>query len=105
MTVAREITDTEELIERSESERPQRTNDAEAMLVQSLRKSEDSGYETLVRSYGPQVMAIARRYLQSEADAADCFQDTFIAIFQSIESFQQRMITGIGFLVHRLNPG
>jgi len=85
-----EITDTAEFFERSASERQQRTDDAEAMLVHSLRKNEDSGYETLVRSYGPQVMAIARRYLRSEADAADCFQDTFIAVYQSIESFQQR---------------
>jgi len=59
------------------------------MLVYSLRKGEDSGYETLVRSYGPQVMTIAQRYLRSEADAADCFQNTFVAVFQSIESFQQ----------------
>jgi len=35
-------------------------------------------------------MAIASRYLQSREDAADCFQDTFIAIFSSIGSFQQR---------------
>lgn len=64
--------------------------DAEEALVHSLRNREDSGYATLVRSYGPQVMAIATRYLRSEADAADCFQDTFIAVFQSINSFQQR---------------
>jgi len=66
------------------------TLDAEEKLVHSLRNGEDSGFETLVRSYGPQVMAIARRYLQSEADAADCFQDTFVAVFQSIDTYQQR---------------
>ena len=60
------------------------------MLVYSLRQGEDSGYETLVRSYGLQVMAIAQRYLRSEMDAADCFQNTFVAVFQSIESFQRR---------------
>ena len=64
--------------------------DAEEALVHSLRNGEDSGYATLVRSYGPQVMAIATRYLRCEADAADCFQDTFIAVFQSIDSFKQR---------------
>ena len=90
MPRGQEITDTAEFFERSASQRQQCTDDAEAMLVHSLRKSEDSGYETLVRSYGPQVMAIARRYLRSEVDAADCFQDTFIAVYQSIERFQQR---------------
>ncbi len=64
--------------------------EAEVQLVYSLRNLEDSGFETLVRSYGPQVMAIAIRYLRSEADAADCFQNTFVAIFQSIDSFQQK---------------
>ena len=66
------------------------TSEAEELLVYSLRNREDSGFETLVRSYGPQVMAIARRYLQSEADAADCFQDTFIAVFKSIDSYERR---------------
>jgi RNA polymerase sigma-70 factor (ECF subfamily) len=63
--------------------------DSETQLVRSLRSREDSGFETLVRCYGPQVMAIARRYLRSEADAADCFQDTFVAIFQSIDSYKR----------------
>lgn len=66
------------------------TREAEEALVHSLRNREDSGYATLVRSYGPQVKAIATRYLRSEADAADCFQDTFIAVFQGIDSFQRR---------------
>ncbi len=90
MTLVREATDTQALSERPDPGRQSPMRDAEAMLVQSLRKGEDSGYETLVRSFGPQVMATARRYLRSEADAADCFQDTFIAVFQSIENFQQR---------------
>ncbi len=90
MTLAREATDTEEIFEPPRTGRRSQMHDAEAMLVHSLREGEDSGYETLVRSFGPQVMATARRYLRSEADAADCFQDTFIAVFQSIDTFQQR---------------
>jgi len=66
------------------------TREAEEELVDSLKNKEDSGFETLVRSYGPQVMAIAKRYLRSEADAADCFQDTFIAVFESVENFQHQ---------------
>ena len=66
------------------------THEAEAQLVFSLAQGEDSGFETLVRSYGPLVMAVGRRYLRSEADAADCFQDTFIAVFESIGQFEQR---------------
>ncbi len=90
MTVAQEIPGESVHSEESEVACNSPTHDAEQQLVSSLRNGEDSGFETLVRSYGPQVMAIARRYLRSEADAADCFQNTFIAIFQSVGSFQQK---------------
>ena len=36
------------------------------------------------------MLAVAKRYLRSEADAADCFQDTFVAAFDSISRFEQR---------------
>ena len=56
-------------------------------LVDGLRNGEEASYELLVRSVGPLVLAISRRYLNSEADAADCFQETFIAVFKSIGNF------------------
>jgi RNA polymerase sigma-70 factor (ECF subfamily) len=60
------------------------------MLLDCLRTGEDRCYETFVRRYGPQVLATAKRYLRSEADAADCFQDTFLAIFEGVNKFEQR---------------
>ena len=66
----------------------------EAKLLKCLRAGEESWYETLVRKLGPQVMATAQRYLRSEADAADCFQDTFLAVFESINKFEQRSSIG-----------
>ncbi len=90
MTLARQVILKSDLSEKLEIGYMTLTRDAEEKLLKSLRNREDSGYETLVRTYGPQVMAIAIRYLRSEADAADCFQDTFVAVFQSIDSFQQR---------------
>ena len=62
----------------------------EAELLECLRSGEDSCYEILVRKLGPQVLATAQRYLRSEADAADCFQDTFLAVFEGINNFEQR---------------
>ena len=62
----------------------------EAELLECLRSGEDSCYEILVRKLGPQVLATAKRYLRSDADAADCFQDTFLAVFESINNFEQR---------------
>ncbi len=90
MTVPRKIKNTSKPFAKTEMECKTLTRDAEEKLLKSLRNREDSGYETLVHTYGPQVMAIAIRYLRTEADAADCFQDTFVAVFQSIDSFQQR---------------
>ncbi len=87
MSVAQEATKESEFSDTGVIGRETLTRDAEEKLLESLRNREDSGYETLVRRYGPQVMAIARRYLQSESDAADCFQETFLAIFQSIDGF------------------
>jgi len=77
-------------IERPGREHDAFSQDAEESLLRSLRNNEEPGYETLVRRFGPQVMAIAIRYLRSSEDAADCFQDTFVAVFRSIDGFQQR---------------
>ena len=63
-------------------------------LVDCLRKGENRCYEIFVRRFGPKVLAVSRRYLKSEADAADCFQDTFVAAFNSIDRFEQRSSLG-----------
>jgi len=62
----------------------------EQEFVAALRMGDDLAYEELVRHCGAQVLSVARRYLRSEADAADCFQDTFIAVMNSIDSFSGR---------------
>ena len=40
-------------------------------------RSQDADWEWVVRSHAALVWRIARRLLPDEADAADCFQDTF----------------------------
>ncbi len=59
-------------------------------FVDCLREGENDCYETLVRRFGPGVLSTAKRYLRSEADAHDCFQETFIAVFQGIDKFEKR---------------
>lgn len=63
-------------------------------LIDCLRAGEDICYEKLVRRFGPGVLSTAKRYLRSDADAADCFQDTFLAVFQNINAFEQRSSIG-----------
>jgi len=62
----------------------------ETELLDCLRAGKDSCYETLIHQIGPRVLATAKRYLRSDAEAADCFQDTFLAVFQGINKFEQR---------------
>jgi len=63
---------------------------SEPELVECVRAGEDRCYDIFVRQFGAKVLAVAKRYLRSEADAADCFQDTFVAAFDSIDRFEQR---------------
>ncbi len=69
---------------------PQDVGATETELLECLRAGEERCFETLVRNLGPQVLATAKRYLRSDAEAADCFQDTFLAVFEGINKFEQR---------------
>ena len=69
---------------------PQDVGDSETELLECLRAGEERCFETLVRHLGPQVLTTAKRYLRSDAEAADCFQDTFLAVFEGINKFEQR---------------
>ncbi len=63
---------------------------SETELLECLRAGEERCFETLVRQLGPLVLATSKRYLRSEAETADCFQDTFLAVFEGINKFEQR---------------
>ncbi len=69
---------------------PQDVGATETELLECLRAGEERCFEILVRHLGPLVLATAKRYLRSEAETADCFQDTFLAVFEGINKFEQR---------------
>src|SRR5579863_6868965 len=60
----------------------------EVALVSRVRSREPAACEILVRTYGGQLLATARRYLRCEQDCADAVQETFIAAFQAIARFE-----------------
>jgi RNA polymerase sigma-70 factor (ECF subfamily) len=60
----------------------------ESELVRRVQAGDGAAYETLVREYGGRLLAVARRYLRCEQDAADAVQDAFMSAFQAIASFQ-----------------
>ena len=63
-------------------------------LLDCLRAGEEACYEILVRRFGAGVLSTAKRYLRSDAEAHDCFQDTFLAAFEGIHKFEQRSSLG-----------
>jgi RNA polymerase sigma-70 factor (ECF subfamily) len=60
----------------------------EAALLAALRTGDEQAYETLVRTYGGRMLAVARRFLRQEQDAQDAVQDAFISAFKSIDNFE-----------------
>ncbi len=62
--------------------------DDDTSILVRLRAGENQAYEKIVRTYAGQLMAVAQRILRNEADASDAVQDTFLALFKSIEGFR-----------------
>lgn len=66
-----------------------------AALQERDSKREAQAYERLVRTYGAQLLTVARHLLGSEADAHDVLQEAFLNIFLHIGSFagDSRLLT------------
>lgn len=62
--------------------------DDEGDLLVALQRRDPCACETLVRTYGGQMSAIAQRYLRCEQDCADAVQEAFISAFQAIDRFE-----------------
>lgn len=57
-------------------------------FIERLRNGDGPAFETLVKTYGPRMLAVARRYLHDESDANDALQDAFISVFKHIDRFE-----------------
>jgi RNA polymerase sigma-70 factor (ECF subfamily) len=60
---------------------------ADDPIVTQLRNDEAAAFEELVRKYGPRMLAVARRMLRCEHDAADALQNAFVSAYRSIHQF------------------
>lgn len=60
----------------------------EVALLERLRAGDEAAYEALVRTHGPRLLAVARRFLRSEEDARDAVQDAFLSAFRAVDDFQ-----------------
>lgn len=63
---------------------------AEVALLARLRAGEDGAYDELVMLSGGRMLAVARRMMRREEDAADAVQDAFLSAFKSLSKFDGR---------------
>jgi len=60
----------------------------EARLVVALKDGEAWAFETVVRVYGGRLLAVARRYVRHDEDAADVLQAAYLSAFRAIGQFE-----------------
>lgn len=65
-----------------------RTSYGEEELVARLQAGDGGAYADLVRRQGPRMLAVARRLLRSDDEAADAVQDAFVSAFRAIGNFE-----------------
>src|SRR3989442_10200410 len=64
--------------------------DADAPLLEALRRRDPSAAEQLVGSYGGHAYRLALRITRNAADAEEVVQDAFCAIVGKIEAFRRQ---------------
>jgi RNA polymerase sigma-70 factor (ECF subfamily) len=82
------------------SQAPLAVEQQDAALLDGLRAGHESAGELLVRRHGGAMLAVARRLLRSEQDAADAVQDSFLSAFRSLDRFAGQ--SRLGTWLHRI---
>jgi RNA polymerase sigma-70 factor, ECF subfamily len=59
----------------------------DAELLARLREGDDAAYETLVRTYSPRLLSVARRIVSNDEEARDVVQDAFLSAFRNLPRF------------------
>jgi len=60
----------------------------EAALLDGLRRGDNEAFETLVRTYGGRLLAVARRLVRNEEDARDVVQSAYLSAFRAVGNFE-----------------
>lgn len=72
----------------------------EAALLPRLRAGESAAFETLLRVYGPRLLAVARRMMPGEHEAEDALQDAFLSAFKNLARFDGQSL--LSTWLHRI---
>jgi len=60
----------------------------DAALLEGLRARDERAFETIVRAYGPRLLAVARRLVRDEAEAQDVLQSAYLNAFRAVDDFE-----------------
>ncbi len=62
----------------------------DAELLERLLKGDEKAFVEIVQRYHESLVRVARYYVNTEASAEDCAQDTWIAVLRGVERFEGR---------------
>jgi len=65
-----------------------RSPQGEAALVAQVKAGDQVACNRLVTLFGPQMMAVARRFMRCDDDCNDALQDAFISAFKALDRFE-----------------
>lgn len=63
-------------------------SDPDLQLVQRVQEGDLSAFDLLFERYKHRLQSVAYRYLDSQEEAEEVVQDTFVKVYQSINSFR-----------------
>jgi len=66
----------------------------EGALVKACLKGDQSAQRALYNNYAKAMYAVALRYTQTQAEAEDVLQDSFIKVFEKLQSFKAAATLG-----------
>jgi RNA polymerase sigma-70 factor (ECF subfamily) len=76
------------------------TTTADAELAARILAGDEAASAELVRRHGGRMLAVARRFLRTEADAADAIQDAFLSAFRGLDRYTGD--AALGTWLHRI---
>jgi RNA polymerase sigma-70 factor (ECF subfamily) len=74
--------------------------DPQADLLTRLQSGDEGAFADFVGQYSGRMLAVARRFLANEEDAADAVQDAFLSAFKALASFEGN--SALGTWLHRI---
>jgi len=65
-------------------------DDDERDVVAALRRGDEATFRRLIERYRPGMLWVARRYVRDRATAEEVVQETWLAVIQGIDRFEER---------------